>query len=157
MNIFILDRDPVVAAEQCCDAHVCKIILEVAQMMGIAHHLSGTINVPINFAKTHKNNHVSKWVRETKGNYEWTGKHGMALCQEYEFRYGKIHQYKEKIIWMCNNIPSIIPDGDLTEFTQAVAEDCYDDDPVVAYHVYYKKYKKKFAKWKNRPIPDWFK
>lgn len=32
MNLFILDTDPIEAARQNCDSHVCKIILEAAEM-----------------------------------------------------------------------------------------------------------------------------
>ena len=32
MNIFVLDRDPVVAAQMQCDRHVVKMVLESAQM-----------------------------------------------------------------------------------------------------------------------------
>ena len=33
MNIFYLDRDPVVAAQMMCDKHVIKMILESDQML----------------------------------------------------------------------------------------------------------------------------
>ena len=33
MNIFVLDRDPKVAAFMMCDKHVVKMILESAQML----------------------------------------------------------------------------------------------------------------------------
>ena len=28
MNIFVVDNDPIVAAQMLCDSHVCKMILE---------------------------------------------------------------------------------------------------------------------------------
>ena len=33
MNIFYLDKDPVIAAQLSCDKHVVKMILESAQML----------------------------------------------------------------------------------------------------------------------------
>ena len=39
MNIFYLDKDPVVSAEMSCDKHVCKMIIESAQMLSTAHRL----------------------------------------------------------------------------------------------------------------------
>ena len=33
MNIFYLDKNPVVAAQMSCDKHVVKMILEAAQML----------------------------------------------------------------------------------------------------------------------------
>jgi len=37
VNIFVLDRDPELAAKYHCDKHVVKMILESAQMMCAAH------------------------------------------------------------------------------------------------------------------------
>ena len=39
MNIFYLDRDPVIAAQMMCDKHVVKMILESAQMLSTAHRV----------------------------------------------------------------------------------------------------------------------
>ena len=33
MNIFILNEDPEIAAQELCDKHVVKMILETAQML----------------------------------------------------------------------------------------------------------------------------
>ena len=44
MNIFILDNDPVKAAQQQCDKHIPKMIVESAQMLSTAHRmLDGTL------------------------------------------------------------------------------------------------------------------
>ena len=37
MNIFVLDEDPVKAAEYHCNKHVVKMILESAQMLSTVH------------------------------------------------------------------------------------------------------------------------
>lgn len=39
MNIFVLDEDPVKAAEYHCNKHVCKMIIESAQMLCTTHWL----------------------------------------------------------------------------------------------------------------------
>ena len=39
MNIFYLDKNPVVAAQMQCDKHVVKMILESAQMLSTAHRV----------------------------------------------------------------------------------------------------------------------
>jgi hypothetical protein len=91
MNIFILDTDPTVAAQMNCDTHVCKIILETAQMMSMAHSSHGINHSFLMNANSQRNNHVSKWVRATLGNYNWTAAHAIALCEEYTVRYGKVH------------------------------------------------------------------
>ena len=39
MNIFILDKDPYLAAQMLCDKHIPKMIVESAQMLSTAHRL----------------------------------------------------------------------------------------------------------------------
>jgi len=39
MNIFVLDKDPYVAAQMMCDKHVVKMILEGSQMLSTVHCL----------------------------------------------------------------------------------------------------------------------
>ena len=44
MNIFVLHDDPVLAAQDQCDKHVVKMIVESAQMLSTVHRmLDGTI------------------------------------------------------------------------------------------------------------------
>lgn len=172
MNLFILNPDPVLAAQENCDKHVCKIILEAAQMVMLAYQVLGMPDAKPDFeiwnAKTHKNNHISKWVRHNTANFMWTVDHGLALCEEYELRYKKTHKVKRMLEWCKENPPPSLPVGALTTFRQAVAEDCYSSpladereiathgQIVEAYRTYYVKYKARFAKWTARPIPQWF-
>ena len=37
MNIFYLNEDPRVAAEEHCDKHVCKMTIEFCQLLSTAH------------------------------------------------------------------------------------------------------------------------
>ena len=66
MNIFYLDRNPVVAAQMMCDKHVVKMILESAQILSTAHRvLDGdehADNVGM-YKMTHKNHPSTIWVR----------------------------------------------------------------------------------------------
>ena len=39
MNIFYLDEDPTKCAELHCDKHVCKMIIEYAQLLSTAHRV----------------------------------------------------------------------------------------------------------------------
>ena len=39
MNIFYLDKNPITAAKMSCDKHVCKMIIESAQMLSTAHRM----------------------------------------------------------------------------------------------------------------------
>ena len=39
MNIFFLDKDPVIAAQSQFDIHVNKMMIESAQLLSTAHHV----------------------------------------------------------------------------------------------------------------------
>ena len=39
MNIFYLDHNPLLSAQYHCDKHVCKMIVEYAQMLSTAHRI----------------------------------------------------------------------------------------------------------------------
>ena len=39
MNLFILNDDPILAAQQQCDKHVVKMIIESAQMLSTTHRM----------------------------------------------------------------------------------------------------------------------
>lgn len=161
MNLFILDKDPMVAASYYCDKHVCKIILEACQMMGIAHWIHNPSILPNNVRKfrwiknkTYQYHPVSRWVRRSKENYRWTADHAKELFNQYYIRYGKIHSWDEYINWFSYNIPDV-PSIGLTEFQQSVAHDCYHKNAVEAYRLYYIRHKS-FARWWHSNIPEWY-
>ncbi len=155
MNLFILHSDPIVSAEMNCDKHVCKIILEAIQMMCLAHLECGNAAAHLWNAKTHRNNHVSKWVRENISNYNWTAKHGLALCDQYTIRYHKIHGSYTLMKWCADNPPSV-DTGPMTPFRQAIPDDCKQPDTIEAYRDYYVRYKSRFARWRLGNIPPWY-
>ena len=147
MNLFILDRDPIIAASYYCDRHVCKIILEAKTLLDHAHNIKGP----------YYHNPVSRWVREYEDNYLWTCKHATALCHEYTKRYYKKHAFQNIIFDYFFKVPPWIDKGS-SDFYQAVAEDCVNlDDPVEAYRRYYKEYKRDICKWKLGNVPEWYK
>tara|TARA_R110000868_G_scaffold20153_7_gene85611 strand:+ start:5649 stop:6269 length:621 start_codon:yes stop_codon:yes gene_type:complete len=166
MNLFILDEDPVIAASLNCDTHVNKIILEATQCMCAAHWeydfpLLRFAPVKLQEGKyrgaTHHNNHVTKWVRETTSNYKWTYNHAVELCRQHRYRYNKPfdHASLEIVHWLGQNIPDI-PIGPQTKFRQAVAEECYHNNPVVAYWAYYAICKSHLTSWKRVETPSWY-
>ena len=94
MNIFYLDRDPVIAAQMMCDKHVVKMILESAQMLSTAHRvLDGDEYADRKglYKLAHKNHPSTIWVRSSLENYTWLYDHMVALMAEYTYRYGKHH------------------------------------------------------------------
>ena len=152
MNIFYLHKDPMICAELHCDKHVCKMIIEYAQLLSTAHRLlDNNHNV---YKIAHVNHPCTKWVRENKSNYKWLSMMWYFLCKEYTYRYGKTHLTEKKLIKELLSSPKNISDGQLTKPPQCMPDDVKTNCTISAYKNYYKKYKSYFAKWTNRLIPD---
>lgn len=152
MNIFVLDRNPRIAAEMMCDKHVIKMIVETAQILSSVRHKNG-LSAP--YKLTHKNHPCIIWAETSQQNYNWLLYHGICLCIEYSLRYKKIHK-TEKYLLTELSCPSNIPNVGLTEFCQVMPEEYRDVDVVRAYKRFYLKEKSSFTKWKLGNQPRWF-
>lgn len=152
MNIFILDENPQIAAQYMCNAHVVKMILETAQLLSSAAKFHGS-QEPFLYKETHKNHPCTLWAKETKANFLWLKIHGLALSNEYSYRYGKIH--KSQTIIEKVNINNI-PNGNLTKFAIVMPEKYKKENAVDSYRSYYLGEKRSFAKWTRREPPDWW-
>lgn len=181
MNIFILDKDPVVAAQMLCDKHIPKMIVESGQMLSTAHRLldgtptkrrskSGkTMQTYYDFnderddlyyAAVHKYHPCTTWSLTSKANYVWHYDHFKAMSDEYTYRRNKVHKTWRDIGELLERLPQNIPDVGLTEFAQAMThypECMVEGNAVQAYRNYYHA-AKPFAKWEwGRTTPDWWK
>jgi hypothetical protein len=184
MNIFILNEDPVLAANDHCDKHVVKMILESAQMLSTAHWI-GWKNIlskefeienmkskqlkawlrekvpndlqPV-YAMTHVNHPCTIWARETKENYLWLCRHAKALCEEYTRRYSRRHKSENIIDWLSESLPPHLVQCELglTTFAQAMPDIYKHERAIEAYRAYYINEKSHIAKWRYSYTPDWF-
>ena len=161
MNLFVLDLMPVTAATYNCDRHVVKIILEAVEMMAYAYDLGKFKPLP-RFLKTgrHLNHPMSKWVRGSRQNFDWTYQHTVALCDEFVFRYEHEHSYRPHVTWIGLNMPVFnLPDIGMTDSPRCFGpwKDSVGvtDDVVYDYRRYYMA-AKRFATWKKRPTPEWY-
>jgi len=184
VNIFVLDKDPRRAAEYHCDKHAVKMILESAQMLCTAHWLGWARllkappmkkkdlqqwlynNVPKDlqppWKMTHVNHPCTQWTQYVWGNYFWHSRLGLALCDVYTERYGKVHKSHEVHRWLNRHIPPTFettvetPVG-MTPFAVCMPDECkIPDDPIASYRNYYIQKKARFAKWKYSTKPTWF-
>jgi hypothetical protein len=159
MNIFYLDKDPIIAAQMSCDKHVVKMILESAQMLCSTHRVLDGDDIADSkgmYKMAHKNHPSTIWTRSSVQNYIWLWRHMTALMREYTHRYGKIHateKLKECLARTPNNIPY---GGKFTDPPQCMPEECKGEDTVLAYQKYYIREKSGFAKWSKRETPAWF-
>lgn len=167
MNIFILSTDPELAAQYQCDKHVVKMCVESAQMLSAAHRLLDNITTAdyrdnVLYRATHVNHPCTRWTMETSGNYNWHLYHWLALCKEYQYRYGKKHKSYMKLAGMLSYQPRNIKLDVKTPFVLAMKSnpECMNvNDPVASYRSFYHTKQNNFAmKWeKNRDEPVWFK
>jgi len=185
MNIFVLDRDPVRAAEAHCDKHVVKMILESGQMLSAAHWLGWKkmlkppgdlkargvqewlkehvhLELQPKWKMTHVGHPCTQWTQRVWGNYMWHSRLGLALCDEYTRRYGKVHKSHEYHRWLNRHIPPTFeetienPVG-ITPFAVCMPDDVkVPDDPVASYRNYYNVHKARMTRWAYTEKPVWF-
>ena len=181
MNIFILDKDPVIAAQLQCDKHVVKMIVESAQMLSTAHRmLDGTIQIApsksgkrmvkhyrlfndldldeILYKAVHYKHPCTVWTMESDLNYDWHWIHFKALCDEYTYRYGKVHS-SERLLQPLRVRPKNIPKGKLTPFKLAMKAnpECMLENAVLSYRAFYQTKQDRFKMvWTKRSKPRWF-
>lgn len=146
MNVFVVDYDPVEAAKCLMDKHIVKMPLETAQILS-------TINGGP-YKSTHEGHPCVTWAAEAIDNYKWLVKHGLALCDEYSRRYGKLHKCRE-VIWLLEEPFEKKLNKGSTPFVQCMPDMYRHQDPVVAYRRYYAT-KAAFAKWTKCEPPAWW-
>lgn len=179
MNVFFLDRDPVLAAQYHCDKHVVKMILESAQLLSTAHRvLDGEEGVKLSsngrklkewtlpdwredvlYKTSHYNHPCAVWVRQSQDHYYWLESLLKALYNEYTARYNKTHLTEIKLADALIFCPDNCPKAGWTDPPQAM--DLYPQckvpgDVVQAYRNYYKEIKADLAFWNYSPKPYWY-
>jgi len=177
MNLFFLDIDPKKCAEYHCDKHVVKMILEIVQMLYTAHYILKSSLPSDAYLPVSINHPTAVWIRSSIENYSFACNLGRCLAKEYTHRYHKIHSCEKHIDWLIINFPNFsnfkkhfnektvlssnkyinlinIP---LSMPIDSMVKDTeYGYNTIHSYRKYYLLHKKTFAKWTNRPVPDWF-
>ena len=181
MNLFILDKDPVLAAQLQCDKHVVKMIVESAQMLSTVHRMldgkqtrvaskSGKTQVKawvlpddredVLYKAVHMAHPCTVWTMKSDMNYNWHYAHFVALCDEYTYRYGKVHATDTLLRDKLKQLPKNIEVGYLTPFALAMKsnpECMHPNDPVRSYREFYQTKQERFKMaWTNREVPEWF-
>jgi len=185
MNLFILSTDPIKAAQAHCDKHVIKMILETCQMLYTAHWTAayldlltktkkqlGPLALPTSlqtspkkinsegrgYKYAHLKHPCTIWIRTSLENYYFACDLGIALGDEYTYRWQKPkpHACVEHVKWLKANPPVLSAIG-LTPFAIAM-DDKYKNssDPIECYRNYYLTAKKEkgLLVYTRRPEPD---
>lgn len=165
MNIFILSWILEQCAKDHCDKHVVKMILETTQLLSTTHHIVNPdqamkwYNENLIYKKTHQNHPSAIWTRECKENYIWLCHLGLALCNEYAYRYDKKpedHSCHSKLVFLINNIPNLPSNNDVITLPKLAMPDQYKtNDPVYSYRQYYLNDKERMLVWRKRGPPSW--
>ena len=107
MNIFVTDRCPIQSARNLPDKHIVKMPLETCQMLAIIFSdwyygvgkLYKSDGTPYRTAHGAFRNHpCTQWAAASQYNLAWLIRHGYALCDEYNQRYGKVHTCFDVIV-----------------------------------------------------------
>jgi hypothetical protein len=179
MNVFFLNSDPQICAEQHVSKHVVKMIIEYSQLLSTAHRvLDGEEYTELTAngrrikrwrladdreKQLHKASHINHpsaiWCRANRENYIWLYRLFCWLCYEYTYRYGKVHSC-QRLEHVLSMIPDNIPDGDFYPATPAMPSELkvLADNPVPgrkydvikSYHNYYNTAKRGFASWTGK-------
>lgn len=179
MNIFYLSHNPVECAKFHVDRHTTKMVLEYAQLLSTAHRvLDGVELIGLSdsgrkkkfwtlgdsrdytlYKATHINHPSAVWARQSAENYLWLANMLIALCEEYTYRYGKIHKTERDGLAyvLLKNIPHNIGNSGFTEPTPAMPDDVkIIGDSIKSYRNYYINNKAHLANWKKRTTPEWY-
>jgi len=155
MNIFYINHNPVVAAQELADQHILKMQIESAQMLCTTFWHFG-ISAP--YKKAHYNHPSTKWVRESIHHFDWLLSHGLAICDEFEHRYKKEHATKKVLQWVKDNryrLIDIIPSNSFKEPPCCMPTDYILKDNVVeSYRNFYIKNKIGVKNLGWRKIPN---
>jgi len=178
MNLFFLDIDPKKCAEQHCNKHLVKMILELTQILYTTHRILKTKDLPPDAYQIFSSHHPTCiWNRQCATNYNYTTEVAKYLCEEYTFRYSKVHKCEKHIDWLKSNLPTFITNDNPyinckkpvvlsynkkfqelghTPVPLAMPDDVKFTDTFKSYRFYYIVYKRTFAKWKDRLEPWWY-
>jgi hypothetical protein len=168
MNLFILFDDPVLAAQAHCDKHVIKMILETCQMLYTAHWTTEYPPIIVKqqrfllppdsfkdapkkknsevrgYASAHINHPCTKWIRESLENYMFACELGLALAEEYKYRWQttREHSCQKHVQWLKEHPPRL-PSIGITPFAVAMDEKYrISCDPIECYRNFYATSKK---------------
>lgn len=147
MNIFHTNTDPYRCADEHCNVHQVKMILEYAQLLSTAHHVTGS-GTDAMYKATHVNHPSAVWARESTYNYAWLLKCWGRLLDNFKSRSGK-HHAASRMVMDLAEVPDLPATG-LTDIHLAMPDHHRQSDPCLAYQSYLNE---KFQEWIDRPRP----
>jgi len=135
------------------DKHIVKMPLETCQMLSIIYskwYLNWSVllkkdGTPYQTEKGAFRNHpCTQWASQSIPNLAWLIAHGLALCDEYSYRYQKVHSCQTAIqqaleIFEENTLSPLNIYQQADHFVRAMPEDLKNDHTIDTFTAY-KKY-----------------
>lgn len=129
------------------------MLVETAQILCTVSNITGQ---PTPYRSTHIKHPCVVWAGTSIQNWRWLKKLGLALNEEFKYRFRHKKNHKSYQIIAKLKEPPLANIG-LTEHAQTMPK-IYQvpHNPVQAYRNYYVGMKSSFATWKRRRPPKWY-
>ena len=167
MNLFVLDRDPVLAAQGLDDKRVGKLLMEACQMLssGALRWSRDRVEVGPGLAcrASYQGHPVTLWVGATRSNWAWALAHARGLAAEYSLRFGRAHASEDRLPYIATLL-TCIPEGPLLPFQNSArnlgagVDFSHIEDVVEAYRQYIQERwltDNRAVTFRNRGWPEW--
>ena len=152
MNIFVLDKDIEKCAAYTADRYVVKMVTETAQILSSAYYFTEQ-QAQAPYRLSHASHPCCVWARQSTHHWSWLHALGLALYNEYKYRYnGKAHKAGEVIRAMT---PPKLPDVPFSLPPCVMPQTYRCGDTVKSYRAYYNGEKQHIFKWTGRSEPYW--
>jgi hypothetical protein len=166
VNIFAVNDNPVLAAQDLPDKLIVKMPTESLQLLtpwafnahGVYTQKPDGANYGIKGFAHHP---CAKWLYESPANVSWLLDHAIAMSDEYTKRYGKQHGVNYGLqqideFFVLHYGDTRTKWADHTSFVQAMPEEFkIAGDGVTAYRNYINGYKG-YAEWRYSEKPGWW-
>lgn len=156
MNIFATSGSPVECAKALDDSRVIKMALETAQILStVARGLQPEWADECGLYKaTHVRHPCVLWAGKSVANAGWLDQHGLALCDEYAFRFNRQHASRSVII-----VASELIMPSLRTFPRTPFVNCTPHHDLEIHEAYRRTLIDKMTvrkpSYTRRPPPDW--
>lgn len=149
MNIFHLSKDLEKSARYHCDRHICKMLIEYAQLLSSANRLLG---LDEGYKLTHANHPCAIWTRHSLDNWKYVKELARYCNIEFKFRYSHLSNHKSYDVIESLTIPNIPAIG-LTMPPLCMPDDVKLELVIPSYRNYYREHKRDIAHWTRRKVP----
>src|SRR5512139_478399 len=119
--------------------------LETAQILCTAARTRLGRSAP--YRPTHPDHPCVAWAAARASNWAWLVRHGLALADEYERRFGRVHASR-RVIARMSRLGAPASGGRRQPFAQVMPERYRGRDAVSSYRRYYLAEKARLATWR---------